>query len=46
MHFEYNTENNNKLIDLMIRGNDKRRSKIYKSFMGSNRTNDRREGIP
>ena len=27
-------------------GREKRRSKIYKYFVGSNRTNDRREGIP
>ena len=28
---------NNKLDDLMIRGREKRRIKIYKSFVGSNR---------
>ena len=32
----------NKLYDLMIRGREKRRSKIYKSFVGSNGTNGRR----
>ena len=29
----------------MIRGRDKRISKIYKSYVGSNKTNGRREGI-
>ena len=46
IYVEYNTENNTKLDDLMIMGREKIRSKIYKSFMGSNRTNGRREGIP
>ena len=35
-----------KLDDLMIMGREKRRSKIYNSFVGSNKTNGRREGIP
>ena len=39
-------DTNNKLYDLMIRGRDKRRSMIYKSFMVSNRTNSMKEGIP
>ena len=30
----------------MISGKDKRRSKIYKSFVGSNRMNGRSDGIP
>ena len=34
------------MIILMIRAREKRRSKIYKSFVGYNRTNGRREGIP
>ena len=34
------------LDDLMIMGREKRISKIYESFVGSNRTNGRREGIP
>ena len=34
------------LDDLMIMGREKRRSKIYTFFVGSNRTNGRREGIP
>ena len=38
-------DTNNKLDNLMIMGREKRRSKIYKSFVGSNRTNCRREGI-
>ena len=29
-------DNNNKLDDLMIRGREKRRSNIYKSFVGYN----------
>ena len=32
----------NKLNDLVIRGRDKRRSKIYKSFVGSNIMDGRR----
>ena len=39
-------DTNNKLDDLMIMGREKRRSKIYTFFVGSNRTNGRREGIP
>ena len=39
-------DTNNKLDDLMIMGREKRRSKIYKFVVGSNRTNGRREGIP
>ena len=39
-------DTNNKLDDLMIMGKEKRRSKIYKSFVGYNRTNGRREEIP
>ena len=39
-------DTNNKLDDLMIMGREKRRSKIYKFCVGSNRTNGRREGIP
>ena len=46
IYIEYNTDKNNKLDDLMIMGIEKRRSKIYKSFVGSNRTNGMREGIP
>ena len=46
IYVEYNTDNNNKLDDLMIMGREKRRSKIYKSFVGSNIMNGRREGIP
>ena len=46
IYIEYNTDKNNKLEDLMILGREKRISKIYKSFLGSNRTNNRREGIP
>ena len=46
IYIEYNTDKNNKLDDLMIMVREKRRSKIYKSFVGSNRTNGRREGIP
>ena len=45
IYVEYNTDNNNKLDDLMIIRKDKRRSKIYKSVVVSNRTNGRREGI-
>ena len=37
---------NNKLDDLMIKGREKRRSKIYKYCVASNRTNCRRDGIP
>ena len=40
---EYNTDNNNKLDDLMIMGREKRRSNIYKYVMGSNKTNNRRK---
>ena len=36
---------NNKYDDLMIRGREKRKSKIYKYFVGSNIMNGRREGI-
>ena len=39
-------DKHHKLDDLMIMGREKRRSKIYKSFVGSNRTNGGREGIP
>ena len=46
IYIEYNTDNNNKLDDLMIVGREKRKSKIYKSFVGYNKTNGRREGIP
>ena len=45
IYVEYNTDNNNKLDKLMIMDREKRRSIIYKSFVGSNRTNGRREGI-
>ena len=38
IYIEYNTDTNNKLDDLMIMGREKRRSKIYKSSVGSNRT--------
>ena len=41
IYVEYKTDKNNKLDDLMIKGRDKRRSKINKSFMGSNRMNGR-----
>ena len=43
IYIKYNTDTNNKFDDVMIRGREKRRSKIYKYFVGSNRTNDRRE---
>ena len=43
IYIEYNTDKNNKLVDLMIMGREKRRNKIYKSFVGYNRTNCRRE---
>ena len=33
IYVEYNTDNYNKLDDLMIIGREKRRSKIYKSFV-------------
>ena len=46
IYIEYNTDKNNKLDDLMIMDREKRRSNIYKSFVGSNRTNGLREGIP
>ena len=36
VYIEYNTDNNNKLDDLMIMGREKRRSMIYKSFVESN----------
>ena len=39
-------DTNNNLDNLMIMGREKRRSKIYKPFVGSNRTNGRMEGIP
>ena len=44
IYIEYNTDKNNKLDDLMIMGSEKRRSKIYKSFVGFNRTNGKRGG--
>ena len=37
--------NNNKLDDLMIRGREKIRSSIFKSFVVSSRTDGRREGF-
>ena len=40
IYVEYNTDN-----DLMNIGREKRRSKIYKYVVGSNRMNSRREGI-
>ena len=40
------TKKNNKLDNLVIIGREKRRSKIYKSFVGINRMDGRREGIP
>ena len=46
IYIEYNTDTNNKLDDLMIMGREKIRIKIYKSFVGSNRTNGSREIIP
>ena len=46
IYIEYRTDTNNKLDDLMIMGRVKRRSKIYKYFVGSNRKNGKREGIP
>ena len=46
IYVEYNKDNNNKLDDLISMGREKRRGKIYKYFVGSNRTNGRREGIP
>ena len=46
IYIEYNTDKNNKLDNLMIMGREKRRSKIYKYVVGSNRTSGRREGIP
>ena len=43
-------DKNNNVDDLMIRGipiyREKRRSNIYKYFVGSNRTNGWRNGIP
>ena len=39
-------DKNNKLDDSMIMGREKRISKMYKPFVGYNRTNGRREGIP
>ena len=38
IYVAYNTDNSNKLDDLMIMVREKRRIKIYKSFVGSNRT--------
>ena len=39
-------DKNSKLDDLMIMGREKRKSKIYKPFVGSNSMNARNEGIP
>ena len=46
IYIEYNTDTNNKLDDVTIMGKEKiKRNKIYNSYVGSNRTNGRREGI-